>query len=179
MTRLRAEVKRLNRLMGDLLEYGRPRPLQRKRSRIDRILNAASSSRLRSAETTSITIDVQKEAEFEVNVDPDRMRQVFQNLIENAVQHAPDNGIVAIRVRREVRGGAPWVVIAVEDAGPGFEPGDLRRVFEPFFTKRRGGTGLGLSIVSKIVEEHGGTVTAMNRPGGGAEIEVALPAPED
>jgi signal transduction histidine kinase len=63
----------------------------------------------------------------------------------------------------------------VADEGPGISPDDLPRLFEPFFSRRKGGTGLGLPIVQRIVEAHGGTVTAENRSPGGALFTVTLP----
>jgi signal transduction histidine kinase len=71
--------------------------------------------------------------------------------------------------------GQPWVEIRVSDEGPGIAADDLPRIFDPFFTRRRGGTGLGLSIVQRTVQEHGGTVSADNGPGGGAILAMRLP----
>ena len=73
-------------------------------------------------------------------------------------------------------GQGSWVECAVRDSGPGFDPADLPRLFEPFFTRRRGGTGLGLSIVQRIVYDHGGEVAAENHASGGAVVKVRFPA---
>ena len=107
-----------------------------------------------------------------LHVDRGRLAQVFQNLIENAIQHSQRGGQVLFRAERA---GEDGVRFAVEDSGPGFLPGDLHHVFEPFFTRRRGGTGLGLSIVQRIVEQHGGQVSAANRPERGAVMTLILP----
>src|SRR6185369_5509792 len=101
----------------------------------------------------------------------------FQNVIENAIQHATAGGTVAVTAALERAAGGPVVRCTVDDDGPGFRPDDLARVFEPFFTKRRGGTGLGLSIVQRILEQHGGTASAGNRPEGGGRITILLPLP--
>jgi len=106
-----------------------------------------------------------------------RMHQVFRNLLENALQHAPAESAVVVSGRRTRAAGHDWWTFTVLDHGPGFAGEALSRAFEPFFTRRAGGTGLGLSIVKRVVEEHGGTVEAGNRPEGGARVTVRLPAP--
>ena len=104
-------------------------------------------------------------------MDGSRLVLVFENLLINAVQHSVRGGQVHLSAVMEGDG----ATITIRDHGPGFRPEDLSRVFQPFFTRRRGGTGLGLSIVQRIVDEHGGTVHARNHESGGAELRVHLP----
>ena len=109
-----------------------------------------------------------------VYADRQRVVQVFQNLVQNAIQHSPPGSRVNIAAGAAPEGRAIWC--AVRDAGPGFAPEDLRRLFEPFYSRRQGGTGLGLSIAQRIVEQHGGRIEAHNHPEGGAVVTVTLPA---
>lgn len=113
--------------------------------------------------------------------DPDKLRRVVQNLVNNA-SHA-----VADRAGKDAVGGyAPGIVVStscgegviqlvVEDNGCGMDSDTVERAFEPLFTTRAQGTGLGLAIVRKIVEEHGGSVAVASRPGYGTQVTVTLP----
>ena len=106
--------------------------------------------------------------------DPARLRQLVTILVDNAIRHAPAGSTVRLAVRAEAGVGH----IRVEDDGPGFRPADLPHVFDRFWRASdapSGGTGLGLSIAAWIAERHGGSITAANRPGGGASLEVDLP----
>jgi signal transduction histidine kinase len=106
-----------------------------------------------------------------------RLVQVFENLLKNAIQHAPAETDVTI-----VDGPSPAIpteaTVAVIDHGPGFRAEDLAHLFEPFFTRRTGGTGLGLAIVRRILEDHGGSIQAENARAGGASVRVTLPVHE-
>lgn len=110
-------------------------------------------------------------------VDPDRIRSVLNNLLENALRHSPPAG-GPVRVSVEEAGSGSRV--RVEDEGPGIPPEDLPRLFEPFFRVDRsrarttGGYGLGLSLCRRIMEAHGGAIEARNRPGGGAEFTLTF-----
>jgi signal transduction histidine kinase len=111
-----------------------------------------------------------------VLADRARVSQVLQNLIENAVHFSPQGGRVEVALESDGDVPEGWVECAVRDSGPGFDPTDLSRLFEPFFTRRRGGTGLGLSIVKRIVYDHGGEVAAENHESGGAVVKVRFRA---
>jgi signal transduction histidine kinase len=105
--------------------------------------------------------------------DPDRLRQVMSNLLDNAVKASPPEGAVTVSLSEE-NGTA---VLTVSDSGPGLSPDDLDRAFDKFVRgrgRRTVGTGLGLYICRQIVEAHGGSITADNAPGGGAEFRVEL-----
>jgi PAS domain S-box-containing protein len=174
---LRREVERLTRLMRELLDFGKPAEVTRNPETIPDLIGEVISSRQRAAEAAKIGLEqVVTSAVPPVPMDRNRLRQVFENLVDNAMQHSPEGTKITISAREVEGNGRQWVECLVEDQGKGFVPRDLAMVFEPFFTRRDQGTGLGLSIVKKIVEEHEGVVTAANRAEGGAQITVRLPA---
>jgi len=114
-----------------------------------------------------------------IRIDRRRLSKVFVNLIENAIQHSPSNGSVVIEARRIADGGSEWLECAIKDSGNGISPEDLPKIFEPFFSKRRGGTGLGLAIAQRIMQEHGGKLIAGNNPQGGACMMARFPIPTE
>jgi signal transduction histidine kinase len=123
------------------------------------------------AAASEILIAFHAAADATLLMDPQRLVHAFENLITNAQQHSPRGSTVDVTLTTD--GQAAEVVVT--DRGPGFRADDLPRIFEPFFTRRRGGTGLGLSIVQRIVDEHGGIVTAQNGQAGGAVVRVRVP----
>ncbi|MHC4416022.1 MAG: sensor histidine kinase [Planctomycetota bacterium] len=119
-----------------------------------------------------------------LKADPGLIVQSLGNIIRNAVEAMVESSaprrrlqLAASRQRRRCPDGrrAARIVFSVEDSGPGIDPQALKRMFNPFFTTRKTGTGLGLAIVHRIVDAHGGHVTAANRPDGGARVELCLP----
>jgi signal transduction histidine kinase len=116
-----------------------------------------------------------------VNGSADRLVQVFVNLLRNALLAVPEDcGEIVVSSRRADLDGRDAVAVTVEDNGPGIPAEVLPEIFDAFVTSRLDsrGTGLGLTVANGIVAQHGGTISAANRPGGGAVLEVTLPAPE-
>ena len=175
MQRLRAQVKRLGNLMSDLLDYGRPPELQLAEGRLHEVLERAVRACADLAAAAGVTVTVETEGDVpRLRRDARRLEQVFQNLVANAVQYSPRGGTVRLTVKPAADGGS--VECRVADEGPGIPAEEMPRLFEPFFTKRKGGTGLGLPIVQRFVEAHGGRVFAANGRRGGAVFTVTLPA---
>jgi PAS domain S-box-containing protein len=176
---LRQEVNRLIYLMQELLEYGKPGALSIERGSIEEVVARAIESRQQAARASGVGVVTGIDhGTPTLLMDQSRLRQVFENLIDNAMQHSDPGSEIQINSAVIEHAGRHWVECRVEDQGPGFAPEDFDRVFEPFFTMRDGGTGLGLSIVQRIVEEHSGKVFAANRPEGGGSIRLLFPLPE-
>ncbi len=171
---LNGEVKRLTNLMQDLLEYGKPVALHIQqgdlREVIDEVVRRHAQSQVRIE--TSVAPELPP-----LLMDPSRMCEVFDNLIENAEQHTPAGTVVRVVSSVVEHGGRSWIECRIEDSGPGFNPEDLDRVFDPFFTRREGGTGLGLSIVQRIIHDHSGKGFAGNGEAG-AVVRILLPVAE-
>ncbi len=113
----------------------------------------------------------------EIYADVGRMRQVFHNLIRNAIEavDAGDQAHIEIQTALVEADAAPMIQITISDNGPGFAEDIVHHAFEPYVTSKLKGTGLGLAIVKKIVDEHGGHIYATNRKPVGAQISILLP----
>jgi signal transduction histidine kinase len=108
-------------------------------------------------------------------VDHFRLEQVFRNILENALAACRDPVRIEVACSETLLGGQKALRAAVRDNGPGLNPEQRRRIFEPFFTTKTKGTGLGMAIAKRILEAHGGQISAGPAPAGGAEIVITLP----
>ena len=158
-----------NGIITNLLDMIRNKPLAKERVKLGALLESAADSVARPEAVRYASNGV---SDLEVEGDPVQLRQVFVNLILNAVEAASPSGEVRVRGSRS----ATEVEIAVEDTGPGVDATTARRLFEPLITTKDQGVGLGLALVKRIVERHGGTVVYEPRTGGGARFAVRLPA---
>lgn len=173
---LRTELDRLSQLMQELLHYGKPHKVDLRPEPIAPVIEDAVRVSARLARSRRVRVVTRVDDNLPaLPMERSRLLEVFQNLLENAIQHSPPGDTVTVSAQEVSRNGDRFLDCAIEDSGPGFRDEDLPRLFEPFFTRRHGGTGLGLSIVQRIVEQHGGTVSAENRPSGGATMQVSLP----
>lgn len=177
---LDSQVNRLAKLMHDLLALARPvQPEAKQMVSINALLSETlGTDRLaRNGGTAPVVAELPAEAdEWSVCGDRDKLQSALLNLVENARQHTPAHGRVRVLVDRPA---THLVRIRVVDNGTGVPPEKLPRVFEPFYTTRKGGTGLGLNIARHIVELHDGTMELYNNaPPPGATAEVRLPLSE-
>jgi len=166
------EAVQINRILTELLDTARPKAPQ---FRVTDIVGTAEHAVLfarQQAVTKRITIEFEvKDTLPPVEHDPNQINQVLLNLLLNAIQSMDKPGV--IRVTLEAEDDA--VAIAVSDEGKGIAPEHLPNLFRPFFTTKGHGTGLGLSLARRIVESHGGTITAESALGEGARFTVLLP----
>jgi two-component system, NtrC family, sensor histidine kinase PilS len=179
------ESDRLSRLLSEFIEFSRVELRQPRELDLRAVVDAAVDLARRHPDAAPGTL-----IEWAPPADPvpatgdaDLLHRAIFNLLLNGVQHAPPDGRVRVELRAVPPGGLPAginlidpVLLRVSDDGPGIDPGDLPRLFDPFFTNRRGGTGLGLALVHRAVEAHAGAILVGGAPGAGAEFSVYLPA---
>jgi PAS domain S-box-containing protein len=177
---LRDEIGRLTVLMEELLEYGKPFRGDLYLVSMEEMVARSVRACLPAAELAQVNLNSQiEDALPKIKIDRRRLSKVFVNLIENAIQHSSAQTTVTVEACKLVDGGQEWVQCAIRDSGPGILPEDMPRIFEPFFSKRRGGTGLGLAIAHRIMQEHGGKLVAGNNPEGGAFMMARFPIPAE
>ncbi|MGB4780498.1 sensor histidine kinase, partial [Candidatus Methylomirabilis sp.] len=128
-----------------------------------------------------VTFSVETEAE-EVMVagDPDQLKQALWNLGLNAIQAMQMGGQISFAIRRHgSTNGDGWVAIELTDTGRGIPPGEIERIFDPFYTTKPGGTGLGLAITQKIIDNLGGRIEVISEEGSGSTFRVLLKQAQD
>lgn len=176
------EVERLSRLVGGLLTLSRldadPRALDLVPCELGGLLRHALKAHAARAAELRVRLDLADvTVPLTVLADPDRLREVIDNLLDNALRHAPADSAVDVSLAPD----GDRAVVAVRDAGPGLTPDERARVFDRFYradgsrARHSGGLGLGLAIVKSIVDAHGGEVAVESVPGAGARFFVRLP----
>jgi signal transduction histidine kinase len=173
---MRAEVRRIQRVIEDYLQFARLPKVQRQpvdlNGFLDQKLGFLSSELERSNVRLSTHFDP---ALTTIHADAEQMWQTVLNLIRNSREAMPDGGELAIGTWRD----GAQVQLRVSDTGKGMTEEQVKRVFEPFFTTKREGTGLGLALVQQIVTEYGGHVECKSASGKGSTFTIFLPLLEE
>jgi signal transduction histidine kinase len=185
------EVVRLNRIVNEVLDFARPVHFQLAPADLSAVCSESAGAAQLSGPGAPVHLVL---APFlpPVTTDAERLRSALVNMLVNA-RHAVaardsmnslrpeliegrEEGVAepAITLRTEARGDR--IAIVIEDCGVGIEPADLPRMFDPYFTTKRGGTGLGLAIAKNIIEGLHGTIAVRSAPGAGTAIQIDLPA---
>ncbi len=166
------EVERLNRSIGELLDYARPQKLIKRDVDPAEVVRKAVSLIRMDAESVGVKVELAMADDLpSVEADQDKLIQVFLNLFLNSIQAMEHGGRLDISIT--VQDGN--IVFTIKDTGSGISKGDLPRIFDPYFTTKPEGTGLGLAMSMKIIEEHGGTITFQSEEAVGTSIVVSLP----
>jgi nitrogen fixation/metabolism regulation signal transduction histidine kinase len=171
-----SQVEAMKEMVNAFSDYARPSRISPQPVHLDELINEVLDLYRSAGLESGLVVDLQT-GEAEVEADPVRLRQVVHNLVKNAreaVAGQPSPRIeVSAHIHEEQE--CQFVELRVLDNGPGFEEEVLSHLFEPYVTTKAKGTGLGLAVVKKITEEHGGSIWAENRPGGGACLVLRLP----
>jgi len=180
LARMQRVTHRLRRISESLVDFSRVRKTQMEPTPLRPLIEEAWTLVAIDEKSSHVEFLNHATAEHRVIGNPDRLLQVFVNLLRNALNAigSDSTGRIEVRTRREQRDGRASIVLTVEDNGQGIPAYVLPDIFDAFVTTRLDahGTGLGLTVAEGIITQHGGTIAASNRPQGGACLEVCLPA---
>ena len=172
-----SEVNRINEILTGLLSFSRQNnPVKREfdlTSMIDQTLLLIQN-------TTHIKKQIRFITRYDTSplpvfADQDQLKQVMMNIMLNAIDAIPEEGVIRIEIQSSFMEGMTYYHIIVTDNGTGIHEEQLEKIFDPFFTTKEEGTGLGLSISYGIIHRHGGTIDIRNHPDGGTRVEIRLP----
>jgi signal transduction histidine kinase len=171
LEKISAGITAMEATVNDLLHFTAEREPRRQTVRLDELVRDVTASLESQLEAQSIKTILDIPLGMTVLADVDMLRRTILNLTLNALDVMPNGGELFVT---GVDSPGGWE-IEVADSGPGLSDEVRKRVFEPFFSTKSGGTGLGLAIVQRIATAHGGDVTAMNCPEGGAAFTIRIP----
>jgi signal transduction histidine kinase len=172
----RSEISRLERLVTDFLAYAKPRPLELEEMPAVRLLDRLREVLAGEIQKRRAQIEVEdRSGGARVRVDPAQMNQLLLNLAQNAFSAAEEAGRAPVLKLAAYRQG-PAVCLEMGDNGAGMTSEEQAKIFELFYSNRKGGTGLGLAIVDRIVRAHGGRIGVRSAKGVGTTVIVELPA---
>ena len=165
------EVDRVNYIVKGLLEFSKPQELKIKNSDINALLDETLSLLSNDFVKNDIKVKKNYSTLSSARIDPSQMKQVFLNIFLNAIDSMGNGGLLNVETGTDA---TDKIYINVTDTGEGINKEDLKRIFDPFFSKKDGGTGLGLSVVHGIIEKHCGKISVDSQPGVGTQFEIVL-----
>jgi len=171
--RIIAEAERTRTIVRGILNFAREEKVERTATDVNALVQRAASGILGTSPNGKIRIEFALDQSLPLQwVDGGQLRQVFDNLLKNAVEAMPGGGLIRVSTTE----GDGEFVVTISDTGPGIPEENLPKLFSPFFTTKKvgKGTGLGLSVCYGIVKMHGGTIQAANNPEGGASFTVRI-----
>jgi len=173
---MKAEISRLNRLVGDFLSFGKPMRLHPRLVAVEEVVRDVAALVDHKARDQGIALHVAADEGLpRIVADPELLKTCFLNLMINAVDAMPEGGVLAIALRRDALEGGETLVVTVRDTGQGMSAEDIQSAFEPYFSTKDTGFGLGLALTKKIVSDHGGTIGLESAPGQGTTARIILP----
>jgi signal transduction histidine kinase len=169
---IKDEIARLNRMVTDLLNYGRPAQLELTPIDMTGLVEETISFIRPQANDQGVTIELEKDGAADLILgDAERLKSCMSNIAINAMQSMPDGGRLQARVHRQ----NGFVEVSISDTGVGISEEALGKIFEPYFSTKKAGFGIGLAVTKKIVEEHRGSVEVRSRLGEGTTFTIKLP----
>jgi signal transduction histidine kinase len=174
---MKAEISRLNRLVGDFLSFGKPMRLDPRPCAVEEVLREVATLVEHKAKDQGIALALETEPNLpKIVADPELLKTCFLNLMINALDAMPGGGLLDLSVRRgQTENGTECLITTVRDTGQGMSEDDIHTAFEPYFSTKDTGLGLGLALTHKIVADHGGTITLESAPGRGTTAMILLP----